>query len=637
MNVKDVLCLDSLLLGEFAIFCGAGISKNSGLPLANELKQSILEKLPIDKKDIDEVMNSNIPFEAFMETISENTDIPKILDIFEQGVPNTNHILIARLAKNGFLKTIYTTNFDLLIEKALEKEGLIRDKNFKVYCDEEQFSRLDFESMDDKIVRVFKIHGSVDNRHSIRTTLKAVASKTPSDRRVSLIRYLFSTGNHRRVLILGYSCSDEFDITPQIQSIEENKKEIIFIDHCKDGTEIEDVGTKEQRNPFETFPGKRMKCNTDDFLRDLWHSLEKTVGEYEPIQSKLDWEIYLDHWIVSNKGLLENDTLNPEYFIASLIFHRISNFEKVIEYSKKSLGIAKRMGDRIRESACCINLGVACRGLGRFNEAIKYCEKALEINLEIKKVMGDIAVAQEAECYGNLGIVYNYLGEAERAVEYHQKALEIRKALRDTKGESVCYTNLGVAYDGLGRFNEAIKYYEKALEIKKVIGDIEGEARCYGSLGAAYHGLRNFEIAIEYHEKALKIETATGNKQGKSRSYGNLGAVYCDLGNLEKGIEYYAKALKIAKEIGDRELEARCYGNLGAVYCSLKDFERAIEHSLNAERIFKDTGQIKYLKAVYRNIALAYENIGDNEKTKDYKRKLSSDIESGSGTSYNTV
>ena len=108
---------------EFAVFCGAGISKNSGLPLANELKRYILEKLPIDKKDIEEVMASNFPFEAFIETISENTDISEILEIFQNGEPNTNHILIAKLAKNGYLKTIFTTNFDLLIEKALEKEG----------------------------------------------------------------------------------------------------------------------------------------------------------------------------------------------------------------------------------------------------------------------------------------------------------------------------------------------------------------------------------------------------------------------------------------------------------------------------------------------------------------------------------
>ena len=71
---------------KILLFVGAGISKNSGLPLANELKKSILQKLVIDKRkkdvneDIQEIMNSELPFEAFMETIEENSDISNILN-----------------------------------------------------------------------------------------------------------------------------------------------------------------------------------------------------------------------------------------------------------------------------------------------------------------------------------------------------------------------------------------------------------------------------------------------------------------------------------------------------------------------------------------------------------------------------
>ena len=41
---------ESIREEELALFCGAGISKNYGLPLANELKLHILEKLSIDKE-----------------------------------------------------------------------------------------------------------------------------------------------------------------------------------------------------------------------------------------------------------------------------------------------------------------------------------------------------------------------------------------------------------------------------------------------------------------------------------------------------------------------------------------------------------------------------------------------------------
>ena len=73
---------------EWAIFCGAGISWNSGLPLADELKRSILHTLPMNAAQRDQIMSSDLPFEAFLETLSEIVDISRLIDIFDQGAPN---------------------------------------------------------------------------------------------------------------------------------------------------------------------------------------------------------------------------------------------------------------------------------------------------------------------------------------------------------------------------------------------------------------------------------------------------------------------------------------------------------------------------------------------------------------------
>lgn len=335
MNTKKTY-FESFGFGDVAVFCGAGISKNSGLPLANELKQYILEKLPIDKKDIEEIMASNLPFEAFMENISENIDISKILEIFEKGEPNTNHILIAKLAKRGYIKMIYTTNFDLLIEKALEKEELTRNIDFEVYHEEEQFSRINFENVEPDKIRIFKIHGSVANIDSLRTTMKLVASKTLSDKRFNTIRYLFSTGIHKKVLILGYSCSDELDITPQIQSVDGKQKEIIFIDHNSDMEKIEDIKIKDVKNPFKKFNGTRIISKTDNFIKKLWDSYKEMIGVYESIEFEPQWKVHIDNWV---KDLEENEGLFIAYFIIGLLFQNISNLNKSIEYYEKSLEI----------------------------------------------------------------------------------------------------------------------------------------------------------------------------------------------------------------------------------------------------------------------------------------------------------
>ncbi len=295
--------IESIKEKELAFFCGAGISENSGLPLANELKQSILETLftsmneKDSEQDVHNIMQSDLPFEVFMENISENSDISTILDLCKEGEPNTNHIMIAKLAKTGHITTIFTTNFDLLIEKALEKEDLIRDRHFKVYYDEEQFSKTHFWNEDDKIIRIVKIHGSAEDEKSIRTTLKAVARKTLSDKRMNLVRFMFSSGKHTKILILGYSCSDVFDITPQIKGISTNRKQITFVDHNPIEMEARDIKTWNSKNPFKKFAGIKLLYDTDKLIEKLWSSCKEiTKDDYRLRKSKIDWRKHVNNW-----------------------------------------------------------------------------------------------------------------------------------------------------------------------------------------------------------------------------------------------------------------------------------------------------------------------------------------------------
>ena len=136
MNTND--SIDTLLFDlkesikaeEMVVFCGAGISFHSGLPLANDLVRCVLEKLSVAEEETETIIKSNLPFEAFIETLHENSKVDRIFDIFDLGKPNTNHFLLAKSAKAKYVKTICTTNFDQLIEKAFESEGLIRKDDF---------------------------------------------------------------------------------------------------------------------------------------------------------------------------------------------------------------------------------------------------------------------------------------------------------------------------------------------------------------------------------------------------------------------------------------------------------------------------------------------------------------------------
>jgi hypothetical protein len=142
---------------QLTVFCGAGISVNSGLPDALSLQRQILSQLGLLASDATAFLESGLPFESFMATLAGETDAAALFDIFALGEPNRNHRFIAACAKVGLIRTVCTTNFDLLLEQAFRLAGV----SYDVFHTDAGLSTIDWAS--DRI-RLIKLHGSIDNR-----------------------------------------------------------------------------------------------------------------------------------------------------------------------------------------------------------------------------------------------------------------------------------------------------------------------------------------------------------------------------------------------------------------------------------------------------------------------------------------
>lgn len=255
---------------RLSIWTGSGISLNApaSLPLANELKFCILRKI-CDNSSLHELYENRLaegkdlgekikdyPLEAVIELVSRHYAILEhIAQVFRGGSPNKNHILIAKLMRDGIIRQVLTTNLDLLIERALEK-NLVRGVDFEVYMTEEGFRVFGSGSRPPTII---KIHGSAENVSSMRVTLGLVASRALSEARAKLLEsFLDSTEGD--VLVLGYGCKDHFDINPVLMRAT-SKKRIFYVDHCP-GTK--EVGALPE--PFRNFAGFSIRCDTDDVI-----------------------------------------------------------------------------------------------------------------------------------------------------------------------------------------------------------------------------------------------------------------------------------------------------------------------------------------------------------------------------------
>lgn len=131
--------------GVYALLLGSGISRAAGIPTGWEVTLDLIKKLA-KMKGVD--LKSD-PAKWYEETYAEEADYSKLLNYIaktssersqllkgyfepteeerEQKIktPTEAHKSIARLVTNGYIKVIVTTNFDRLMEKALEEFGVI--------------------------------------------------------------------------------------------------------------------------------------------------------------------------------------------------------------------------------------------------------------------------------------------------------------------------------------------------------------------------------------------------------------------------------------------------------------------------------------------------------------------------------
>ena len=214
--LKDVI--QPLVQNGFIIFCGAGISipqpscSPSWWTLTEEILEAFFQAIPKDY-DIpsDLLLNTSDRhpeevFETFAEILDEKLyHAFKALDV---GSENGNHILIAKLAKQGILKACFTTNFDIFLERALKAEGV----NYELILDNKEYDNVyeqikglahsNLQNSKQKFL-LFKLHGTIDQPNTIISVASAYKSaKGFSAPKANVFETYLS---HFPCLFLGYS------------------------------------------------------------------------------------------------------------------------------------------------------------------------------------------------------------------------------------------------------------------------------------------------------------------------------------------------------------------------------------------------------------------------------------------------
>lgn len=169
--------------GIYAFFLGSGVSKGAGVPTGFEIAREAskeLYKLEKDQEEVDEDRFNQWLEEkdyTYSEVLEELFPTPADRRNFHEGKfkgtePSQAHYELAQLVKDDYIKVIITTNFDPLMEKALD------DKNVtyhSVTSDEEIENTPPREHTG---CYILKLHGSWE-RTNLKVTQGEVANLEP--------------------------------------------------------------------------------------------------------------------------------------------------------------------------------------------------------------------------------------------------------------------------------------------------------------------------------------------------------------------------------------------------------------------------------------------------------------------------
>lgn len=329
------------------------------------------------------------------------------------------------------------------------------------------------------------------------------------------------------------------------------------------------------------------------------------------------------HYINHQISLKENSS---SLFDRALLYYRAGEEELAIQDYRKALEYSSD------DTPAFNNIALCYRAQSRWEEALKYCQKAKE--------MMD-SENQYFRTYLHLANCYEALKQYDKALEAcmegeeifpdnselrekeydihmdmdeYDKALECCERMKDISDDY--YEDVAWAWIWKGQFEKAVQVMKQGIE--EAVSDQKAKL-CY-ELGDMYYDNLDYAQAAEYYKKAISLEE---DLYEIFRYEYNLARDYYLMGDKAKAREYAQQALEHLEESGRSVEDYAGYktyspvriGIIGWIHVCLGDREKGEEYFLRMQEI-RPCQFCKYKKC-YESclwLGLLYYAMGDDVK-----------------------
>jgi len=656
LKITDLITPDAKL--TFLVGAGCSVDPPSNLPAGKTMMEALIKYACVET-EIDKLLGNadleeggrleGLRFEQLIEIIRDQLD-PELRIIDFYGLcdkPNIQHFFLAEMMKQG--QFMLTTNFDFLIEYALQHSGVPKE-DIKVVITKEDFksAKNPQELFSNGIKTLYKIHGSTQNiitekstRDSLIATIQAFGANKEGENVFQLESFkqpaFVKLTKNRSLVVIGYSGSDDFDIVPTLKILK-HIEDIIWINYIHDDGGKESIYEIESKDldGYENLPKvnqilvdiKRTNYTKGVLRVDV--NTSRMVRELLPTQIKeeLPFSIHLHKWLKNNIKLpdklmrlyisyriyfdfdIYKDALSILKKLLKLaecdgklgwkalglndiggIYYSQGNYPEALKCYEEVLQINEQLGDLRGKAASLNNIGEIFRAQGNYPEALKHYEEALQIDEQLGDLRG------KATRLNNIGGIHYAQGTYPEALKCYEEALQIGEQLGDLSGKAICLNNIGLIYDAQGKSPEALKCYEQALQIDEQLGDLSGKATDLNNIGMIYVAQENYPEALKCYEEALQIDEQLGDLSGKATRLNNIGGIHDAQGNYPEALKRYKEALKIDEQLGNLSGKATDLNNIARTLYEQKNYKRALEFLEEALGILNKLGLSNSSKA----------------------------------------
>lgn len=474
---------------KMAFFVGAGISvpEPSKLPNFQQLSQKVIQDIVGDVLEESEIdfLSRNLRPEVILQIAVEELG-PKVLrslQVLLSHRPNPNHFFLAEAIRLG--NWVFTTNPDNLIEEAgklmhIDISRCYEDRHF------EEFEK-SLSPSGDMAGCLFKLHGTIEEDrpfeeryNTILVALRQVGRGLSEPKQRVLSYFLRSFD----FCVMGYSCQDDFSVSPVLLDTDSNKS-VFWLSYA--------------RTPVEP------PLSDKDTLRS-----QEEVEENKAPGEKRDWEIINVNGFllkrqkafkfVGDSSAFIKDSVCPVFGLGTGLATMVSAPEVLDEeYVRWALGISGHKRN--------LMTGRLYQSLYDLDKAKYFYEQAEDSAFEDE---------QKAIAQSRLGQIYLIPSTQEgdnKAIETFQKALDVFDKLKDPFEAACTRTDLSNALRRRRRFPEAMTRIEEARQMfENNISDVkENEehrlayARCLNILGLVHYGLGSDSKSEEHFQTGLDL------------------------------------------------------------------------------------------------------------------------------------